>query len=333
MARNREFYRDKASLGWNFIFPFFIIFALGYAFDGENRSMFKAGRISKTSQTSTITKNFFETQYIQFVTLSDRDQAIEKLRHHKIDILLDEQTFPVSYWVNTTSPKGYILERLLTNDNASRISSFQRQTISEAEIRYVDFLIPGVLGMNMMFSALFGVGYNVVRYRKDGVLRRLSVTPLKAFEFLAAQIFSRMIILLATAVILYVGCDLVFDFRMQGSYVDLIIIFFLGSFSLVSMSLIVASRTSSEEFASGVLNLLSWPMMFLSGVWFSLEGVNPLVQKISLIFPLTHLISGARMIMNDGASLSLLMPEIITMSLMSTIFLIVGSLFFRWNEK
>ena len=87
---------------------------------------------------------------------------------------------------------------------------------------------PGILAMNMMFSALWGVGYIVVRYRKNGVLKRLKATPLTSFEYLAAQTLSRIFLLMFTLVVVWVGCDLVFSFTVEGSYFDLFIVFFLG---------------------------------------------------------------------------------------------------------
>jgi ABC-type multidrug transport system permease subunit len=140
----------------------------------------------------------------------------------------------------------------------------------------------------MMFSALWGVGYVVVRYRKNGVLKRLKATPLNAFEYLTAQAISRIFLLMFTLVIVWTGCDLIFSFRVQGSYLDLFVIFFLGSLSLTSLGLVLASRGTSEEFTTGILNFISWPMMFLSEVWFSLEGAPQWVKSSAKIFPLTH---------------------------------------------
>ena len=101
--------------------------------------------------------------------------------------------------------------------------------------------------------------------------------------------------------------------------------------TLISLGLVVAARIKSEELSDGVLNLISWPMMLLSGVWFSLEGVNPLAQKVSQIFPLTHMISAARAIMNDGAGLLDVYPQLLVLIGMATVFFIIGSLSFRWE--
>jgi len=118
---------------------------------------------------------------------------------------------------------------------------------------------------------------------------------------------------------------------MYGSYFNLFLIFALGAISLVSLGLLIASRTASEEFAGGILNVVSWPMMFLSGVWFSLEGVHPWVQKLSLLFPLTHVTSAARAIMIDGASLAQLSQQITVLIAMSAVFLVIGALSFKWE--
>lgn len=183
-----------------------------------------------------------------------------------------------------------------------------------------------------MFSALWGVGYTVVRYRKNGVLRRLKATPLTAFEYLTAQMLSRIFLLMFTLVVVWIGCDLLFDFNVQGRYADLLAVFFLGSLSLTALGLILASRGTSEEFTTGVLNFISWPMMFLSEVWFSLEGAPEWIRSGARIFPLTHLLEAARRIMNDGAGLIDVSGEMLVLGVMTLAFLAVGAALFSWTR-
>ena len=106
----------------------------------------------------------------------------------------------------------------------------------------------------------------------------------------------------------------------------------IGAISLVSLGLMVASRVTREELAGGILNMINWPMMLLSGVWFSLEGAGPFIQSIAKIFPLTHILDAARAVMLDGASLIDIAPNIAALMLMSAVFLGVGAGFFRWNQ-
>lgn len=324
-ARNKEFLRDRAALAWNILFPVFIVAGFAFAFAGEPINRYKVALLQDNTESKSATV-FLNTEYIHFYHVKNLQQTVTRVERHQVDMLLDRGK--KRYWINETSPQGYMLEKVLL---ASGGKSFNRVAVTGSEIRYVDWVLPGVLGMNMMFSALFGVGYVLVRYRKNGVLKRLKATPLSALEFLTAQVLSRLMIILAITASVYFGTDLFVDFAMFGSYLNLFVIFALGAISLISLGLLVASRTASEEFAGGFLNLVTWPMMFLSGVWFSLEGLHPVVQKVSLILPLTHITTAARSIMIDGAGLASVSTEIFSLIAMSVVFLIVGAFSFRWE--
>jgi ABC-type multidrug transport system permease subunit len=135
-----------------------------------------------------------------------------------------------------------------------------------------------------------------------------------------------------TLVIVWTGCDLIFSFNVQGAYFDLFVIFLLGSLSLTALGLVLASRGTSEEFTTGILNFISWPMMFLSEVWFSLEGAPGWVKSIANIFPLTHMLTAARKVMHDGVGLIEVGPQIMILSLMTLVFLMLGAALFSWNK-
>lgn len=324
-ARNKEFLRDTSALGWNILFPVLIVAGFAFAFSGEGRALYKVA-VYQGSNPAQTESAFLQTRYIQFLPVSDLDQAKQKLEHHQFDMLLDRAAH--AYWINVSSPSGYMLERILQGTSPGE---YTRQNVDTRPIRYVDWLLPGVLAMNMMFSALFGVGYVIVRYRKNGVLKRFRATPLSAFEFLAAQVISRLWIIMAITIVVYIGTDLFIDFTMNGSYLNLLLVFTLGAICLISLALLVASRIASEEFAGGALNMLSWPMMFLSGVWFSVEGLHPLLQKLALALPLTHVIDASRAIMIDGAGLADVSGNLITLVGMTVLFLAIGAKFFRWE--
>jgi len=340
VARNREFFRDRAAFGWNFLFPFLLIGGFAIMFGGQERNDYKVGIypcetiLLEKSQAQCPPDAFQSIKYVQYLAFPTLEQGLYKLKHHKIDLMIDTGSKPFRYWISDTSPKGYIVEKMML---ASLIPGSQsrmdrQKDVAARRIRYIDWLFPGILGMNIMFSALYGVGFVVVRYRKNGVLKRLKATPLSAFEYLSAQMISRLFLLLFTLTILWVGCDLVFDFNMEGSYIDLFIIFLLGCLSMTSLGLVVASRGSSEEFTNGLLNFITWPMMFLSEVWFSIEGAPHWVQWIANLFPLTHMLAGVRKIMNDGAGLMDVGSELIVLTIMTLVFLILGAALFSWNR-
>lgn len=326
VARNKEFVRDRGSLAWNLAFPLLTVFGMAFAFSGKNQDVFKVGVVG---QVAALPPGFAATRYIQFVPFESEDAAQTRLRHHQIDLLV-EAGRPVKYWINETSPKGYLVERVMLGTDAASPPPV-RGTVTGREIRYVDWLVPGLLAMNMMFSALFGVGYAIVRYRKNGVLKRLKATPLRAVEFLAAQVVSRMVLVLAVFAIVYHGSDLFLHYQRLGSLLNLYLIFALGSACLVSLGLLVAARATSEELAGGLLNLLSWPMMFLSGVWFSLEGAPRPLRLVAEAFPLTHVIDASRAVMTEGAALAQLSGHLAVLAAMTVVFLAVGAWSFRWE--
>ena len=339
-ARNREFFRDRAAFGWNFLFPFLLIAGFAIIFGGRDRNDFKVGifpcpsAVSEKEAANCLPAKLSGIRQIQFVPFLDQLTGLDKLKHHKVDLLVNIHSQPFQYWVSDDSPKGYVVEKMLAASLAPNPPKdlIRQESVDARQIRYIDWLFPGILGMNIMFSALYGVGFVVVRYRKNGVLKRLHATPLTAFEYLSAQMISRLFLLMFTLTILWVGCDLVFDFDVEGSYVDLALLFLLGCLSLTAMGLVVASRGSSEEFTNGVLNFVTWPMMFLSEVWFSIEGAPQWVKGVAQLFPLTHMLTGVRKIMNDGATLIQVGPQLMAMVGMTLVFLMVGAFLFSWYK-
>ncbi len=340
VSRNHEFFRDRAAFGWNFLFPFLIVAGFAVVFGNENQAQFKVGVFPLASQETAIQdldlpQGFKETKYLDFVFFSDLDQGLDRLKHHKIDMLVENASQPWRYWISDSSPKGYVAEKIFRESampGAPLAKIMKKEKIHGTQIRYIDWLFPGILGMNMMFSALYGVGFVIVRYRKNGVLKRLKATPLTAFEYLTAQMLSRVFLLLFTVGMVWIGCDLTFSFHTEGSLLDVAVVFAMGSISLVSLGLLVASRGTSEEFANGVINFISWPMMFLSEVWFSLEGAPEWVQTIAGVLPLTRMLSGVRRIVNDGAVLADVMPDLLFLGAVSLVCLSLASWFFSWTE-
>lgn len=324
-ARNKEFIRDRSSLVWNLLFPILVIGGFAFAFSGSGQEQYKIGIIGDESHFASTP--LAQTRYINFVYFSDLESARVKVERHQIDLLLNLQLN--QYWINSTSPKGYLAEKILLGTSTS--NTYQKQTVTGREIRYVDWLIPGIMAMNMMFSALFGVGYVIVRYRKNGMLRRLKATPLTAFEYLSAQVISRLWLILFITTIVYSGLNLLLDFAMFGSYFSLLAVFTVGTICMISLGLLMASRIRSEELAGGLLNMASWPMMFLSGVWFSLEGSPEILRAIAYALPLTHVTDAARAIMIDGASFIAISDHILILAIMSLLFLALGSRLFRWE--
>ncbi len=292
IARNLEYLRDRASFGWNLVFPVLIVFALAVVFSGPPRALFTITTISSDDLPELV--EFPGVEAIE----TDRPKALDRLSRQQTDLVVEVVDGSVNYWVNGNSASGAILELLLTYTETRPLK--RGETDGDA-IRYVDWVVPGILGMNMMYSALWGVGYVVVRYRQSGYLRRLKATPLTKFEFLSAQVLSRLLVTLTASTIVFVGTNLILDYKMVGSIWLLFLIALMGGLAMITLGLAIACRTESKEFADGLLNAVTFPMLLLSGVWFSLDGSPEWVQMFAQVLPLTHVLEAARAVMLDNA--------------------------------
>ncbi|QGU32062.1 ABC transporter permease [Thermochromatium tepidum] len=344
VARNREFYRDRAGLGWNLLMPLLMVLAFAFIFPDQQTALLKIGVLTPDDTLSGVESPMLDLKAVTFVTVSSAEQAsaIVKVERHQLDLLFDPNPGAPHYWVNSDSARGALAERLLLTAGCAPAGSAtgagpqasnppQRQALSGAALRYVDWVLPGVLAMNVLFSSLWGVGWVIVRYRKNGVLRRLRATPLSAWEFLTAQVLSRLLVVLGANAIVYLAVEWLLEVPMRGSAVTLALVYVAGALCLISLGLIVAARLRSEELADGLLNLLSWPMLLLSGVWFSLEGTSPWAQWVAQASPLTHLVAAARAVMLDGAGLVEVLPEIGVLLALAAAFLALATWMFRWE--
>lgn len=325
-ARNIEFVRDRASMAWAITTPFVLVFGLGFIFSGADTDQFTVAVLDDAQTIQAGRDPFFATRYVDFVHVDDADEALRKVGRHQFDLAFRSEP-ERRYWVNPESPTGYVVERLLLQaDPAAR-----REVVTGEAVRYVDWLVPGILGMNMMFACLFGVGYVIVRYRKNGFLKRLRATPLSAFEFISAQALSRLTLTLLIQICVFTAVKLMLDISMRGSYIALFLVALIGCSALISLSLVVAARISSEELAGGAVNVLAFPMILLSGVFYSLEGSPQWLQSFATLLPLTQMLTAARAVMIDGAGVLGILPQLGILAGMTALFLVIASVLFRWR--
>lgn len=330
VARNKEYYRDRGSIAWAFLFPILVIVACALAFSNPDSSVFKVGLIGDFSNSSAAP--FLDQPYIKAVHFDSQAKALERTQHHQLDLLLssDNSSESISsYWINTESSASMAVEQLLL----ASTDEFARQEISGRKIRYVDWVIPGVLSMNLMFGALFGVGYVIVRYRHNGVLKRLQATPVTALQFLSAQMVSRLLIVVTVNGLIFIGCALFLDLIVLGSYLNLLLITLLGGLAMIAVGLLVACRTANEELAGGMLNVATWPMLFLSEVWFTLDDAPAWMQAVSNFMPLTHIVKALRAVMIEGANLAEVGHHLLWLAVITAVALGLAAGLFRWHKR
>ncbi|MGO8692483.1 MAG: ABC transporter permease [Rectinemataceae bacterium] len=335
VARNLEFFRDRSTLIFNLVFPVILILGFAYAFPSGGGATFKVGLVGDMPAAGSAEDiAFLHFKHIQFLHYADLATPLDRLAHDQIDMVIDFSGN--DYYVNEASSNGYVLEKMLASGSSSVGSSsstgiFSKRTVSGKPIRYVDWLVPGIIGINILFGSLSGVGFVIVRYRRNGVLKRFKATPLSAFEFVSAQVLSRFFIVAFLSTVIFTGTDLVLQFRMAGSWPLLAFVNALGILCMISLGLVFSSRIKSEEAAGGIMNLITWPMMILSGVFFSLEGTPQAMQVASRTLPITYYIEASRAIMLDGAGLAKIAGDLGMLAAMTLVFLAAAAALFKWE--
>lgn len=324
-ARNLEFVRDRAALVWNLAFPLLLVLGFTLIFSGPPKPLVQMGVVGALPAAYAPLR---AVPLLKIIPYDEEEKGRLKVRHHQLDLLLSPGTG--RYWINPDAPLGAMAEYLLRQAVPVQLV---RETLSGRAIRYGDWLLPGVIGMNLMFSGLFGVGFVIVRYRKNGVLKRLRATPLSAAEFLCAQLLSRILITLVVSLLVFLVAYGLLGVPLLGSGWLLLLIALLGGASMASLGLLVAARIQNEELASGLLNVISMPMMFLSGVWFSLEGAPAWLQQLAAWLPLSQIIAAARAVMLEGAGWAEVAAPLGWVLLFTLCCITLGSALFKWSHR
>jgi ABC-2 type transport system permease protein len=204
------------------------------------------------------------------------------------------------------------------------------EAVHSRDLGYIDFLVPGIVGMTVMQLGLFGVAFGFVRLKQTGALRRLFATPTSPGYFLAAQVASRLIIAFVQVVILF-GIGIWFGLQMFGDYGSLAVIVLLGSVIFLAVGYSIAGWAKNEDQAAPVANLISLPMMFLSGVFFPRDAMPDFLAGITQYMPLTYVNEALRAVVNDGAALTSLGSDLLGMGVWAIITFVLAIRLFRWE--
>ena len=324
--RNREFYRDFGALGWVIVFPLIMVVTFGYVFDVDRGGDYKIGYWGNYPTP--------EIPFVQWVKYSDQKEALEKLKYQKIDLALTVGQRPAVLWSAAGSARSKQAKEIVHLHLLPKHQPpFYEEKIEGKTLAYIDWVFPGIVNLNVMFMGLWGVGWVIVRQRKQGVLKRFKASPLTAFEYLLAQLLSRLIVMTISGISVYILGSILYPFQIEGNYLELLIFFIAGGMALSSIGFVFASRLTSEELCNGLLNFLTYPLMFISEIWFSLEGSPEWVRKIAEFSPLWQMTDCMRKIMYEGYQMKDLMPSLVYLILFGFGFTLVGSVLFKWNKE
>ena len=302
-TRLLEFVREPEALFWVFAFPILMALVLGFAFRDRPPDPVPVGVVAGPSAAE-LTRALGRSGMVKPAPYASLGEGLEALRTGKIALLVEEPGALV-YHFDPTRPDARIA-RLEVDDAIQRsrgrsdVSPAREAQVHEKGSRYIDFLLPGILGLNLMGTGIWGIGFSIVNARLKKTLKLMVATPMRKADYLLAQMLSRFVFLiLEVAVILAFGVA-VFHVPIRGSLAMLSFVTILGALCFGGMGLLVASRARTLEAANGLMNLVMVPMWLLSGVFFSSERFPKAVQPLIQALPLTALNNALRAIMLEG---------------------------------
>ena len=332
-ARLREFLREPGYVFWVFGFPLLMAFGLGLAF--RDRAP-EPPRVAVVAADPELERALLSSKRLRAERMA-RDEALRALARTKIDLVLDRRggTAPELFY-DAGQERGQ-LARAIVADELERAAgrrdslAISEKVISEPGSRYVDFLIPGLIGLNLMGSSMWGIGYNLVLARKRRLLRRYAVTPMRRSHFLFAHFVARSLFLALELTLLVLFGKLVFGTVVQGSLLGLALTSIVGAAAFAAISLLIGARLDNTEIANGWMNFVMLPMWILSGSFFSYERFPDWLHLPIQLLPLTALNDALRAIYNDGASLFDCSFQLGVLLLWGALGFIVALRTFRWQ--
>jgi ABC-2 type transport system permease protein len=302
LTRWRSFYREPGVLFWSFGFPIILAIALGIAF--RERAPEPIGvAVVDPEGTSEALRALREVDDFR-VVVEDETAARASLSRARVDIVVLPGE-PPTYAYDPARVEGRHARALVDarlQAAAGRADAFRASEapVTEPGSRYIDFLVPGLLGTGLMQGGLWGVGYVIVEMRTRKLMKRLLATPMKRREFLLAFVLARALFLLVEIPVLLVFATFVFDVPLRGSPLLFSAVATVGSLSFAGLGLLIASRAENVQTASGLINLASMPMLIMSGTFFASSKFPDVVQPLVHALPLTALNDALRAIMLDG---------------------------------
>ncbi len=333
-ARLKEFYREPGALFWVFGFPVVMAAVLGIAFGSRPPATPRV--VIVASPHAGWLEKALPPERVERRTLPIHEAEMS-LKTGAVDLLVrSDAPGEVVYRFDPDHDESR-LARLAVDDALQRtrgrndVVRTSDEAPRERGTRYIDFLIPGLIGLNIMGGSMWGVGYALVLSRKRRLLRRLAATPMRRSHFLLGYILFRLIFLVWEVTALLLFGYLAFDVTVQGSLLSIALISVLGAMSFTGLGLLVAARTTSLEAANGWLNFLMLPSYLLSGAFFSYLKFPEVMHAPIRLLPLTALNDAMRAVFNDSASLLALWPELGVLSLWALGSFLIALYTFRWQ--
>lgn len=337
VARIKEFFREPGALFWTFGFPLLITVALGIAFRGEGPPRNVVALIDGP-QAARVASALAVDPHLVVRTLP-AEQAAASLRAGQVLLIIQPPHAVgdvVVYRFDPSRPDALSIRRLvddLVQHAAGRTNPVRTrdETAMARGARYVDWLVPGLLGMQLLNGALWGTAWNIVNARQRKLLKRLTATPMRRRHYLLAFRVSGLVFVPLQVVVLFAFARLTFGVTVYGSPLSVLFLSLVGSWSFAGLGLLCASRAQNSETANGLVNLVTLPMFMFSGVFFSSAKFPDFLHPLIRLLPLTAFNDALRHIVNDGASLLAQGPALAVLAIWGVVSSAVALRLFRWG--
>ena len=333
LTRLRLFFREPSAVFWTFGFPLALSLALGVAFRNRPPEPVRIGVAGSPS--SRLVQSLDSAEGLRVSHLPDEAAVRNALRTGNVAAAVLERE-PIQILHDPTRPESR-LALVLASDAIQRAAgradavAVSERAVTEAGSRYIDFLIPGLIGMNIMSSGMWGIGYVVVEMRTRKLLKRLVATPMSRAQFLWSFVLMRSAFLFIELPALLVFGWLAFKVGVAGSLALLVAMALLGALCFSGIGLLVASRAQNTQTVSGIINAVMLPMFIGSGVFFSTARFPEWMQKPLRLLPLTALNDSMRAVMIDGAGLRAVAGPAALLAVMAAISFALALRIFRWR--
>jgi ABC-type multidrug transport system permease subunit len=330
-------YREPEVIFWVFIFPILLALGLGIAFRNKPADVSRVVVVAGPEAAQAM--DLLHQPAVAAAVHADQlpaAEALNQFRLGKYDLVVTPHAGGFEYLYDPARPESVLARS--TTDDALQVAAGRKDRIptsarisSEPGARYIDFLIPGLLGMNLMNSGMWGIGFALVDLRQRKLLKRFVASPMRRGDFLLALASSRLVLMLIELVLLLGFGALVFHMRVVGTWFSILVISSLGALCFGGIGLLTASRAQKIETVSGLINLVMMPMWILSGVFFSYERFPAILHPLIKALPLTALNDALRAAILEGAPLTHQGGRLLVMCLWGVISYLLAVRWFRWT--
>lgn len=338
-GRVREFRREPSAFFFVIFMPVLWMIILGTAFSGDKKESYSIGYLTGVGQEASLDTDasYQALKKSPLFTVHVGNQKQQEIfqKRGTIALTLKSEGDTVHYLLDPANPESLKAKRAVQDTleqakGRKDLLQIKQTKVNTTGMRYVDFLIPGLLALSIMTTSLFGTGMTIVVNRRERLLKQYLTTPMKPLNYILSHVVGRYVVLVAEFLSVMLTATLLFGFEVQGSWFSYIFFACVGTAAFVAISIFVGSKTENAGFYNGLVNLVSLPLMMLSGVWFSKEGFPHWLSQLADFLPLAPLVDGLRKISLEGASIMELGQELMVLVAYAVVFTFLAKKTFKW---